>query len=235
MKLEEITPESISKITDAELKTLHEQCHTATNAMKTEKLDITMYKNMYDLYFSCQECQKCELYKTRTNCIFNNGAIGSTIFVVGDKPTIEENVIGEPFQGLSGEVLNKMMDIAGFNSTDDLYLTNIIKCAPTAEVDVLKISQTCQPMWLDKEMELGKPKIIIALGENAIRAVTGVEDGTIRTLHGKTYERADNIKVFATYHPLDIIKDIKLQRYAFEDMIKLRAFLIKEFKNTILC
>ena len=178
-----------------------------------------------------RKCARCELYKSRTNVVVGGGNRKAKIILIGEAPGYFEDIKGEPFVGKAGMFLNECLRCAGL-SRNDVYITNVVKCRPpnnrTPKPEEIK---ACS-IYLEKQLELIKPKVIICLGNVAIKYIFrkyGLKIEPISKIHGRVYE------VFGTYiipmfHPAAALYNANFKQVILEDWKKLRNFL-KKYKN----
>jgi len=172
------------------------------------------------------DCKKCGLSKTRTNSVPGKGSFTSDVIFVGEAPGRNEDLKGEPFVGVAGKKLSIALDNAGI-SRDDVYITNTVKCRPPNNRLPNKTEkEACQP-YLQKEIEIIKPKIICVLGNTAFGSVLG---GTEITKFRGKIGRKNNQLYFITIHPAATIYNQELIGVLKEDIKKLFD-LIRELKN----
>jgi len=170
-------------------------------------------------YHLIKDCQNCELCKSRTNFVFGVGNPNADIVFVGEAPGKNEDLKGEPFVGRGGQLLNKIL--AAINLTrEDIYILNVLKCRPPKNRDPLQSEiEECEP-YLKHQLELIKPKLIVALGKVAGNTVLKAND-TLSNLRGKvhTYQGIDLI---VTYHPAALLRNPELKQPTWEDFKKIR-------------
>ncbi len=156
-----------------------------------------------ELYNEINTCQKCPLGRTRTNFVFGVGNPRAEIMFVGEAPGEEEDLKGEPFVGRAGQLLTRTLKSIGIERKD-VYICNILKCRPpnnrTPNVSEM---EKCVP-YLLKQIELVKPKLIVALGATA---VAGLFKKSVRIgqLRGKVLE-FQKTPVIVTYHPAALLR-----------------------------
>lgn len=160
-------------------------------------------------------CKKCELWKTRTNFVFGVGNPKADIVVIGEAPGADEDLKGEPFVGRAGQLLNKILEATGFKR-EEVYICNILKSRPPgnrnplpAEVDV------CKP-YLDKQLKLIDPKIILLLGKVAAETLLKTKE-PLNKIRGKVHDYK-GWKVMVTFHPAALLRNPNWKRPAWEDM-----------------
>ena len=172
------------------------------------------------------ECTKCDLCKTRTNSVTGKGNFNSDVIFVGEPPGKNEDLHGEPFIGVAGKRLSAALDDAGV-SRDDVYITNTVKCRPpNNRVPSKTERETCR-VYIEKEIEIIKPKIICVLGNTAFGSVLG---GTEITKFRGKIGRKNNQLYFISVHPAATIYNQKLVEVLAQDIKKLFR-LIRELKN----
>jgi DNA polymerase len=171
-------------------------------------------------------CTKCELCKTRTNSVPGKGNFHSDVIFVGEAPGRNEDLHGEPFVGVAGKKLSLALENAGI-SRDEVYITNTVKCRPpNNRVPSKTERETCQE-YIQKEIEIIKPKIICVLGNTAFGSILG---GTEITKFRGKIGRKENQLYFITIHPAATIYNQGLIEVLKEDIKKLFG-LIRELKN----
>ena len=172
------------------------------------------------------KCTKCDLSKTRNKSVPGKGNFKADVIFVGEAPGKNEDVEGEPFIGIAGKKLSVALENAGI-TRDEVYITNIVKCRPPKNrVPTTTERNTCQN-YLEKEIEIIKPKIICILGNTAFNSI--LNGNEITKFRGKI-ARKNNQLYFLTIHPAATIYNQKLIKMLKKDMKKLFK-LTKELKN----
>jgi len=169
-------------------------------------------------------CKQCRLYKTRIKTVSGDGNINPMLMIIGEGPGAEEDKTGKPFVGKAGQYLDKWMEAIGLNRQDYLYLSNIVKCRPPENRDPLddEIS-LCLP-YLERQVALLKPKLILTLGRISARVLTNSNLG-IGRLRGKIYEY-HGIKLIPTYHPSAVLRNPdEYRKLVWEDLKKVKDYL----------
>lgn len=170
-----------------------------------------------------ESCQKCPLGKTRTKFVFGVGNPSADLMFVGEAPGRDEDLQGIPFVGRAGQLLTQMLKSIGLER-EEVYIANVLKCRPPNNRDPLpeEIEQ-CEP-YLLKQIELIAPKLIVTLGRFASASLLRRKDalGQLREeVH--TYNQ---LPLVVTYHPAALLRNPSLKRNAWEDLKKIRKFLI---------
>ena len=171
-------------------------------------------------------CQRCpHLVKARKNVVFGVGNIQSPLMFVGEAPGADEDVQGEPFVGRAGQLLTKIIQAMGF-TRDTVYIANILKCRPDTpgqtsgnRKPTLDEMNTCLP-YLQAQLNLIKPKVIVALGVTAMEGLLG-KVVPITRVRGQFFD-FHGTPVMATYHPAYLLRNQSLatKREVWEDMLK---------------
>jgi len=172
------------------------------------------------------ECTKCELCKTRTNSVPGKGNFNSDVIFVGEAPGKNEDLHGEPFIGVAGKKLTEALENRGIKR-DEVYITNTVKCRPPNNRVPSKLEKDSCQEYIQKEIEIIKPKIICVLGNTAFGSVLG---GTEITKFRGKIGRKNNQLYFITIHPAATIYNQKLVEVLKQD-IKTLFDLIAELKN----
>ena len=171
-------------------------------------------------------CVKCaHLVASRKNVVFGVGNIDAPLMFVGEAPGADEDSQGEPFVGAAGKLLTKIIQTMGF-SRDSVYIANILKCRPDTpgqssgnRKPTLEEMQTCIP-YLHEQIDLIRPKVIVALGGTAVEGLLGKTIGIMR-LRGnwRTYR---GTPLMPTFHPAYLLRNQALseKRLVWEDMLK---------------
>jgi uracil-DNA glycosylase family 4 len=161
-------------------------------------------------------CVKCgELSRCRNNVVFGVGNPRAEIMFVGEAPGRDEDLQGEPFVGRAGELLTKIIIAMGFKR-EDVYIANVLKCRPPENRTPLPDEVTnCLP-YLLSQIELIKPKVIVALGATAVRALLDVQLG-ITKMRGHWYTFRD-IPIMPTFHPAYLLRNPPAKKEVWEDM-----------------
>lgn len=167
----------------------------------------------------CAGCTACALCQGRRNLVFGVGREDAEVIFVGEGPGEQEDLKGEPFVGPAGQLLDTMLEIIGLDRSK-VYIANIVKCRPPHNRDPLNIEQAACRTWLDRQIALINPKIIVCLGRIAAMAMIK-EDFRITREHGQWYER-DGRRLIATYHPSALLRDPGKRPDAFMDLRELR-------------
>ena len=119
--------------------------------------------SLEELQAQCAACEKCELHKTRTNCVFGVGNARAKLMFVGEAPGEKEDLSGTPFVGAAGKLLDKYLEAVGIDR-EEVYIANILKCRPPKNRDPLPEEEDACIGYLREQVKLIRPKIIACLG-----------------------------------------------------------------------
>lgn len=149
-------------------------------------------------------CTRCPLAATRTQVVFGVGDPTADLMFVGEAPGRDEDLKGEPFVGRSGQLLDKLVAEEMGLSRDAFYIANVVKCRPPGNRDPQPDEiATCRP-YLDAQVELIDPKVIVTLGNFSTKLLLDTTEG-ITTLRGRTYPFAGRTLV-PTFHPAAVLR-----------------------------
>ena len=174
----------------------------------------------YELEESCKACQRCSLCETRHNVVFGVGNRQADILFVGEGPGEQEDLKGEPFVGPAGQLLDDMLSIIDLDRNTNCYIANIVKCRPPRNRDPLETEQDTCIGYLQEQIRLIQPKIIVCLGRiAAMRLIRS--DYRITREHGQWVEK-DGIWMSATFHPSALLRDVSKRPDSFDDLLSIR-------------
>src|SRR5213079_3099302 len=159
---------------------------------------------------AAKECTACPLYKKATQTVFGQGPKHAAMFMIGEQPGDYEDVAGKPFVGPAGKILDRALEEAGINR-DEVYVTNAVKHFKWEPCGKRRIHQkpnsreiaACRP-WLEAELRLVRPEVLVCLGATAAQAVFGPSFRVTRD-RGKILESEIAPKVLATVHPSSLL------------------------------
>jgi uracil-DNA glycosylase len=160
-------------------------------------------------------CERCELARGRTNVVFASGDPDADLMIIGEGPGAQEDRQGLPFVGPAGELLTKIL-LAIDRTRDQVYIANIVKCRPPQNRDPRPEEVAACRAFLDQQIALVQPSVIVALGRVAAQTLLG-NDYPVSRLRGTWWEVA-GVPVRVTYHPAALLRDANLKRPTWEDM-----------------
>ena len=190
---------------------------SAISEFRVSSLDIS---ELRDTVLKCKLC--AELARTRKKVVFGSGNLQAELVFVGEAPGADEDQQGLPFVGRAGQLLTKIIEAMGM-TRDQVFICNVLKCRPPhnrppAPEEVVH----CRP-YLKRQLEIIKPKVIVALGNHAVKALLQTERG-ISQLRG-SFQEYEGIPVMCTYHPAYLLRSPGEKRKVWEDMKKVIQFL----------
>ena len=163
-----------------------------------------MYNNWEELEQACKRCTKCKLCENRHNVVIGTGARNAKIMFIGEGPGADEDNEGIPFVGKAGKLMDKAFEGVGINR-EEVYIANIVKCRPPNNRNPeLEEAEACRE-YLESQINLVKPEIIVLLGSVALKNIMGKEYG-ITASRGKWFEK-DGIRILPTFHPAALLRD----------------------------
>lgn len=179
------------------------------NAIETAKL-----KN------ECADCRKCGLCETRTNLVFDRGNPDSEVMLIGEGPGEQEDLSGVPFVGKAGKLLDDMLKMIDL-SDEKVYIANVVKCRPPKNRDPLPEEKAACRDWLNRQLEIVSPKVIICLGRIAATSVIR-EDFRITKERGRWFT-VNGVQTMAIYHPAALLRDPTKRPDTFTDLREIRS------------
>lgn len=193
-----------------------------SSSASSEKAGIEELRNKV---LKCKLCS--ELARTRNKVVFGAGNLRAQLVFVGEAPGADEDEQGLPFVGRAGQLLTKIIEAMGM-TRDQVFICNVLKCRPPnnrppAPEEVVH----CRP-YLKQQIGLIAPKVIVALGNHAARALLQTERG-ISEMRG-TFQEYEGIPVMCTYHPAYLLRSPGEKRKVWEDMKKVMQ-LLRESKD----
>ena len=171
-------------------------------------------------------CRRCDLYKYRNKAVPGEGPEDAEIIFIGEAPGWHEDQQGRPFVGPAGQYLDELL--ASINlKREQVYIANVIKCQPTGNRDPLPVEIHNCRKWLERQIELICPKIIVTLGRYSMAMF--FPGKSISKIHGTT-QKQDNVIYYAMYHPAAALHQQSLRQAIETDMLKIPS-LLAEAKN----
>ena len=159
----------------------------------------------------CLACKKCSLCKTRTNVVFSDGVPNSNLVLVGEAPGYWEDQKGLPFVGKAGQLLDKIFECVGLTRQKDVYICNTIKCRPPENRNPLPEEMSACREYLDAQLEILKPKIILICGSVALSALLPNKGG-ITKVRGQWFEGPFNSKMMPIFHPSYLLRNASREK-----------------------
>ncbi|SFI50999.1 DNA polymerase [Treponema bryantii] len=191
---------------------------TATT-VSTENLGLTIE----ELNAKILRCTRCGLARTRNNVVPGMGVMNPQVLVIGEGPGYDEDMQGLPFVGKAGVLLDRMLAAIGLDRKTNCYIANIVKCRPPENRNPLPDEQAACFSFLETQIHILKPKMILCMGKIASEKITG-QSISINQRHGEFFEY-NGIPVMPTYHPSALLRNEELKRPAWEDLKKFKKYL----------
>lgn len=163
-----------------------------------------MFDSFEDLENGIKNCSKCKLCNNRTNIVFGTGNKSADLMFIGEGPGADEDIQGIPFVGKAGKLMNQAFHGIGIER-DDVYIANIVKCRPPMNRNPEQNEITACLNYLRNQVMLVKPKIIVLLGNVALKTILGKEY-SITASRGKWIEKK-GIRYMPTFHPAALLRD----------------------------
>ena len=167
----------------------------------------------------CKDCMRCDLGKTRRNLVFGVGNESARVMFVGEGPGEQEDLQGIPFVGPAGKLLDDMLEMIDLDRSK-VYIANVVKCRPPRNRDPIFQEQDRCMEWLERQIELVNPAIIVCLGRIAAMALIR-DNFRITREHGVWYNVRGR-SCMALYHPSALLRDLSKRPETFEDLRGLR-------------
>ena len=165
-------------------------------------------------------CKACSLCRTRKRSVPGVGDQDATWLFVGEAPGAEEDAKGEPFVGQAGRLLDNMLSALALARGRGVYIANVLKCRPpnNRTPEPLEV-EACRP-YLDRQVSLLRPAIIVALGKSAATTLLNV-DASIASLRGRVH-RYQGVPLVVTYHPAYLLRNLVDKAKAWDDLLLAR-------------
>lgn len=210
MPLEAEAPAVVQIETPADKDPLAADIPDVASISEVASLDWTVLKERV------RACEACKLRAGCTQTVFGVGDEHADWLFVGEGPGADEDAQGEPFVGQAGKLLDNMLFSIGLKRGNNVYIANVVKCRPpnnrNPEADEIA---SCMP-YLQRQIELIKPKLIIALGKTAATSLLG-RDATLGSLRGSVHDY-HGTPLIITYHPAYLLRSPAEKAKAWQDL-----------------
>ena len=154
---------------------------------------------------SCADCVACALAETRHRVVIARGRPEARLMVIGEAPGAKEDAEGLPFVGRSGKALDRLLVDVGFDLNRDVYICNAVKCRPPANRRPKRAElAACRP-WLDLQLQLVNPAVIVLAGATAVEAILGIKGG-MTGLRGR-WQQWRGCAVMPIFHPSYLLRN----------------------------
>lgn len=185
---------------------------------------ITFVPALAEVEQEAKVCTRCPLAVGRTQVVFGVGHPRADLMFVGEAPGQQEDLRGEPFVGRSGQLLDKLVFEEMGLTRDRFYIANTVKCRPPANRDPQPAEIAACGPWLEAQVDLIDPKVVVTLGNFAAKLLLGTTDG-ITKLRGRAYPYRRGVLV-PTFHPAAVLRgagDLAAQMRA--DLVRAKQYL----------
>ena len=177
--------------------------------------ELVQWPDLDSLGRAVAACTRCKLHASRNRTVFGVGDPQADWMLVGEAPGADEDRLGEPFVGRSGGLLDAMLQALGLRR-DQVYITNILKCRPPGNRDPLSDESACCRAFLDHQIDLVSPRLIMAVGRIAAQNLLATTQ-PMKDLRGRVH-RYRSIPLIAGYHPAYLLRSPSEKRKAWEDL-----------------
>jgi uracil-DNA glycosylase len=166
----------------------------------------------------------CALKRTAKNTVFADGVAGSPVMVVGEAPGADEDRLGKPFVGVSGQLMDRMFEAIGMSRERDLYITNILFWRPPGNRTPTLAEQAICMAFTRRHIELARPKVLVLAGGTAAKSVLHTTEGIMR-LRGKwttlSLDDGSAVPTLPTFHPAYLLRTPASKRQSWLDLLSL--------------
>ena len=200
-----------------------EMSGSSPNMTESTSPNMTQGLSLDELNAKILRCTRCGLARTRNNVVPGMGVEHPDVLVIGEGPGHDEDMQGLPFVGKAGVLLDRMLAAIGLDRKTNCYIANIVKCRPPENRNPLPDEQAACFSFLEAQIHLLKPKMILCMGKIAIEKITG-QNISINAQHGEFFEY-NGIPLMPTYHPSALLRNEELKRPAWEDLKRFKRRL----------
>lgn len=167
---------------------------------------MTTESDLEEVKQLCELCNNCSLAQSRTNIVFSDGVPNSKLMLIGEAPGYNEDKQGKPFVGKAGQLLDKIFESVGLSRKENIYICNTIKCRPPENRDPLPEEKEACRAFLDAQIEILKPRIILLCGKVALNSMLNTTIGITR-VRGKWFEGPYGSKMMPIFHPSYLLRN----------------------------
>ena len=215
-----VAPEFFDDKTDNQKQEVQAEAATENQVTATPE---THGLTLDELNSKILRCTRCGLARTRNNVVPGMGVEHPDVLVIGEGPGHDEDVQGLPFVGKAGILLDRMLAAIGLDRKTNCYIANIVKCRPPENRNPLPDEQAACFSFLEAQIHILKPKMILCMGKIAIEKITN-QSISINAQHGVFFDY-NGIPVMPTYHPSALLRNEQLKRPAWDDLKKFKKRL----------
>ena len=204
------------------LKSIGYEYGQSINLQNSNNEQVQLPNNINQLEQLVKNCYLCQLSKYRENVLFGSGNIDADVLFLKESPTISEDEVDTFYVGKSGDLLANMIQKVLKVDCEDVYITNIVKCISPNGSTKNEHVNFCKS-YLDKQIELIKPKLIVILGESVYRYFTN-DTTPFSEIRGKVI-RNNDLDIICTYEPSFLLRNPSSKGEAYEDLLKIKAIM----------
>lgn len=175
-------------------------------------------------------CTLCGLHRTRTQGVIGVGDRNADWLIIGEAPGADEDAQGEPFVGQAGKLLDAMLAAIGLKRGENVYIANVLKSRPPNNRNPQPEEVTACMPYLERQIQLIRPKLILALGRFAAQNLLNTEEA-IGRLRGRLQER-HGVPLIVSYHPAYLLRNPADKAKAWEDLCLARATMLEGTRRT---
>jgi len=204
------------------------QAQTGPSTRVTGKSSAALPVVLPDDYAELREvalaCTRCGLASGRTQVVFSDGPPTARLMLVGEAPGANEDASGVPFVGMSGQFLDLLLATVELSRKDSVYIANVLKCRPPGNRDPQPEEiEACSPFLL-RQIDLVKPRAILAVGSFSARLLTGRDGVALGKLRGAVHTY-HGVPLVVTYHPAALLRNRRWIRSFWDDLQLLRSVI----------
>ena len=208
------------------------------SAQKSQKsmpdsLDLAAITSLVDLKAALLAFEGCALKHTASNLVFADGNPGARLMIIGEAPGRDEDMVGLPFVGASGQLLDKMLASIGLNRAH-VYIANLLPWRPPGNRTPTVEETAMMLPWLRRHVQLANPDYVLILGGSAAKAVLGTKDGILKIRgrwQGVDFGDAMVRPTLASLHPAYLLRSPAQKRLSFADMLSVSARLSSSLRS----
>ena len=171
-----------------------------------------------------EDCHNCSLAKSRTQTVFGTGNEQADLMLIGEAPGAEEDRQGRPFVGKAGRLLDAMLYAIGFDRKQ-VFICNVLKCRPPNNRDPKSEEVEACSLFLTAQIDIVKPKVILALGRFAAHRLLHTEAPVYKMRETSNVLPGTDIPVVVTYHPASLLRNPEQKAQSWRDLCKVRLLL----------
>ncbi len=165
-----------------------------------------MYEELDLIQKEVSTCTKCPLCQSRHTVVFSDGVPNNKLMLIGEAPGYNEDMQGKPFVGRAGQLLDKILESVGLSREKDIYICNTIKCRPPENRDPSPSEKEACRSYLDAQIRILKPKIILLCGKVALTSFMNTPLG-ISKLRGQWFDGPYGSKMMPIFHPSYLLRN----------------------------